>query len=472
MRLLPSLGICLALGGAWLKAVDAKSATGDRVLVLVPTTESAKQYTHFLGTLETRGFDISVRAASNSSVALHLDGERLYDHAILLSPAAKKFGSDLTAHSFIRFVDDGGNLLVAASSELSDFHRKLGAQFGVEFEKRGSWAIDHVSNLSENGSGDHSVVAAHRFFGVPAVLPSTFGGKNPGTVLYRGIAHKYEAKNPLLVPVLVGSTTTYSGNSATGGDSDNKALSPMDTPLSGKALGLVSVFQTRSNARVAFSGSTELFSDSLMKKRGSSNTQFVAEVSKWVLQEKSVLRETGHRHHLLSTGEKPEYYRIGNEMVYEIDLSVYRDDAWHPYLANDVQFEAIMLDPYVRLTLNRTLSTDSKSPMATYRGDIKLPDRYGTFTFRVNYKRTGYSNVDVKDTVAIWPLRHDEYPRFLTAAYPYYTSSFVMIIGFLALSTTWLWNAEPRAKANVKDEGKTKTKTKTKQSATSKPKSN
>ncbi|KAI7830028.1 Dolichyl-diphosphooligosaccharide--protein glycosyltransferase subunit WBP1 [Kickxella alabastrina] len=436
MRLLPSLGICLALGGAWLKAVDAKSATGDRVLVLVPTTESAKQYTHFLGTLETRGFDISVRAASNSSVALHLDGERLYDHAILLS-------------QFIRFVDDGGNLLVAASSELSDFHRKLGAQFGVEFEKRGSRAIDHVSHLSENGSDDHSVVAAHRFFGVPAVLPSLLAER----IRY--------CQEPAACARVGWITTTYSGNAATGGDSDNKALSPMDTPLSGKALGLVSVFQTRSNARVAFSGSTEL-----------SNTQFVAEVSKWVLQEKSVLRETGHRHHLLSTGEKPEYYRIGNEMVYEIDLSVYRDDAWHPYVANDVQFEAIMLDPYVRLTLNRTLSTDSKSPMATYRGDIKLPDRYGTFTFRVNYKRTGYSNVDVKDTVAIWPLRHDEYPRFLTAAYPYYTSSFVMIIGFLALSAAWLWNAEPRAKANIKDEGKTKAKNKTKQSATSKPKSN
>ncbi|KAJ1886828.1 oligosaccharyl transferase glycoprotein complex, beta subunit, partial [Coemansia sp. S17] len=219
--------------------------------------------------------------------------------------------------------------------------------------------------------------------------------------------------------------------------------------LSGNALGLVSVFQTRNNARVAFSGSAALFSDALLSQEGSANKQFTADISQWVLQEKAVLRETAHRHYLASTGERPEHYRISNEIVYEIDLSVYHDDAWHPYNANDVQFEAIMLDPYIRATLNSTESTDPKTT-ATYHGDIKLPDRYGTFTFRVNYKRTGYSNVDVKDTVGIWPLRHDEYPRFLSAAYPYYISSLVMAVGFLALCAAWMWSAEPKTKRIAK----------------------
>ncbi|KAJ1812648.1 oligosaccharyl transferase glycoprotein complex, beta subunit [Coemansia sp. RSA 2598] len=153
-------------------------------------------------------------------------------------------------------------------------------------------------------------------------------------------------------------------------------------------------------------------------------------------------------------------------MVYEIDLSVYNDDKWHPYVADDVQFEAIMLDPYIRATLNRTQVSNSASDFATYRGDIKLPDRYGTFTFRVNYKRTGYSNVDVQDTVAIWPPRHDGYPRFLTAAYPYYTGSLVMVLGFLALCAVWLWNAEPASESKktqkTRDDEKKKPKPKSK----------
>ncbi|KAJ1966536.1 oligosaccharyl transferase glycoprotein complex, beta subunit [Dipsacomyces acuminosporus] len=352
------------------------------------------------------------------------------------------FGSGLSVKDFIHFVDIGGNLLVAASSSLSDVHRKLGAQFGVDFDKRGTHAIDHIEHLRDANTTDHTVVAARQFAQVPAILSSSVTGKKADPVYFKGIAHTYDPTNPLLVPVLTGSRTTYSGKTS----SENSSA---DSPLTGKALGLVSAFQTRGNSRVVFSGSAYLFSDALLGAKGSGNKQFVQEISQWALQEKSVLRETGHRHYLASTGEKPEHYRISNEIVYEIDLSVYHSDAWHPYSAKDVQFEAIMLDPYIRTTLNRTESVESKTA-ATYHGDIKLPDRYGTFTFRVNYKRPGYSNVDVQDTVGIWPLRHDEYPRFLSAAYPYYTGSLVMVVGFLALCAAWLWSEEPKAKQTAK----------------------
>ncbi|KAJ1827406.1 oligosaccharyl transferase glycoprotein complex, beta subunit, partial [Coemansia sp. RSA 2599] len=111
MNLLASLGSLLLFSTAWVCTVDAKSAVGDRVLVLVPKLESAKHYSRFLGSLETRGFDLSVSTASNASVSLQIDGERTFDHAILLAPAAKKMGSGLTPRDFVRFVDDGGNLM-------------------------------------------------------------------------------------------------------------------------------------------------------------------------------------------------------------------------------------------------------------------------------------------------------------------------------------------------------------------------
>ncbi|KAJ2866723.1 oligosaccharyl transferase glycoprotein complex, beta subunit, partial [Coemansia asiatica] len=263
MNLLASLGTLLLLSSVWIGTVEAKSSVGDRVLVLVPKLESAKHYSRFLDSLKTRGFDLSLSAASNTSVSLQIYGERLFDHAILLAPAAKKMGGGLTPQDFVRFVNDGGNLLVAVSSELSDFHRKLGKQFGIDFEPRGSWAIDHSEFAEQNNQTDHRLIAATNLAKVPAVLSPEILTGGSGTnaslpVFYKGIAHRYQAKNPLLIPLLVGSTTTYSGKTEVDKDGNIRSAAVDDMPLSGKSVGLVSVFQTRNNARVAFSGSTAL----------------------------------------------------------------------------------------------------------------------------------------------------------------------------------------------------------------------
>ena len=95
-----------------------------------------------------------------------------------------------------------------------------------------------------------------------------------------------------------------------------------------------------------------------------------------------------------------------------------------------------MLDPYIRSNLVIT-EQDALSQRLT------LPDVYGVFTFHVNYKRLGYTFLEAKDVVAIRPFRHDEYPRFLTAAWPYYASAASMMVGFVFLSAAWLWSKEP-----------------------------
>ncbi|KAJ2794213.1 hypothetical protein H4R21_005589, partial [Coemansia helicoidea] len=192
MHLVAPLGACLVLGAALLSCASARSATGDRLLVLVPTVEAAASYSDLLGSLAQRGFDVSVRAATNTSVALHVDGRRQYDHAALLAPAAKRLGAGLTAQSFVRFVEDGGNLLVAGSSDMSDLGRKLAAQFGVDFEKHGTRAVDHSHHLAPS---DHSVVAASRLAAVPAVLsPQLLEGS--AVVYFKGVGHRYDASNP------------------------------------------------------------------------------------------------------------------------------------------------------------------------------------------------------------------------------------------------------------------------------------
>lgn len=41
-------------------------------------------------------------------------------------------------------------------------------------------------------------------------------------------------------------------------------------------------------------------------------------------------------------------------------------------------------------------------------------------------------------TVAVVPPRHDGYPRFLSAAWPYYIGAMSTSVGFLIFSALWL----------------------------------
>ena len=49
-----------------------------------------------------------------------------------------------------------------------------------------------------------------------------------------------------------------------------------------------------------------------------------------------------------------------------------------------------------------------------------------------------YSFVSVSDTASVVPLRHDEYPRFVVGAYPYYVGTFSVSAAFLLFCGIWL----------------------------------
>jgi oligosaccharyltransferase complex subunit beta len=103
-----------------------------------------------------------------------------------------------------------------------------------------------------------------------------------------------------------------------------------------------------------------------------------------------------------------------------------------------VQFEVIMLDPYIRTSL-----TPKDLESATrYSATLKLPDVYGVFTFKVNYRRPGVTYVEHRDVLPLRPYRHNEYDRFLVVAYPYYAASFSMMGGFLLFSLVWLYHKD------------------------------
>ena len=49
------------------------------------------------------------------------------------------------------------------------------------------------------------------------------------------------------------------------------------------------------------------------------------------------------------------------------------------------------------------------------------------FKFKVTYWRYGYSFIEEENIVSVIQFRHDEYPRFLRVAYPYYYNIFVLM---------------------------------------------
>ena len=46
------------------------------------------------------------------------------------------------------------------------------------------------------------------------------------------------------------------------------------------------------------------------------------------------------------------------------------------------------------------------------------------FKIKISYWRHGYSFIDYETTITITQIRHDEFPRFISVAFPYYTNVF------------------------------------------------
>ena len=157
-----------------------------------------------------------------------------------------------------------------------------------------------------------------------------------------------------------------------------------------------------------------------------------------------------------------------------------------------MQVELVMLDPYVRAPLRH-------DGAGRFAARVKLPDVYGVFKWVLDYRRPGYSYIELSgepavggaaelgvapgwalarclapharplgccsaphrppahartrtrphprlppatrpaETVPIRPFKHNEYERFIGQAFPYYASAASMMAGFLALGALLLW---------------------------------
>lgn len=111
--------------------------------------------------------------------------------------------------------------------------------------------------------------------------------------------------------------------------------------------------------------------------------------------------------------------------------------AWGPLPLEDVQLDFTMLDPHVRIPLSPSAS--QPSPDSTELSTTFIaPDRHGVFTFKLDYRRPGWSFLKDDKRVAVTPPRHDEYPRFIGGATPYYFGTASTVLAFGVFSVVWI----------------------------------
>ena len=363
--------------------VSGLAAADNRVLVLLENLTVKETHSIYFKSLQEAGLELTYKVADDSSLHIKKYGQFLYDHIIVFSPSVEEFGGDLSAEAITEFIDDGGNILVAGSSNIGEVLREVASEVGFEVDDEGTAVIDHL-NYDAKDQGKHTLVVADP---KNLVKSDKIVGGVSSPLLYRGVGLLVDHENPLVLEILTGSSTSYSHNP----DTQIK-----DFPHAvGKQTVLIAGLQARNNARVIFSGSFEFFSDEFFTSKvepvtgaaqASGNKDLALSLTKWCFKQSGVLKVESVAHNKAGESVEPGHYTIKDDAVYTIVVKELVNGKWVGYDGKDMQMEFVRIDPFVRITLDN--KKDGKMV-----GKFKVPDTYGVYQFKVNYHRVGYTRV-------------------------------------------------------------------------------
>jgi len=417
----------------------AKSSSGSSVLVVLQSSLKREDYSIFFDNLEKQGYDLTFRAPKDEKPSIMEYDVPSFSHVILFAPDTKTFAQDITPQSLVTLLSGNTNLLVALSPKQTPLS-SLASEFSLILPPPGTPLISHFPKRDTPATVIPIDVPAHQIL-TPKTSP----------VWFSGVPHAL-GNNPLLIPILHAPAESFAADT----DQDSASDTLYDASekggeglWAGSALGVVTGFQTREGSRVMWVGGVELFSDEFAKKEISKgvnpgNEQFSRDIASWTFQEKLALRIDRTVHHLVNETAPREHYTINDNIVYDAYISQYnsKTSAWEPFSGiNDLQLEFTMLDPHIRTALPPVRGEPGK-----YSVTFRAPDRHGVFKFVIDYKRRGWSYLQSSTTVPVIPPRHDGYPRFLSAAWPYYAGAISTSVGFILFSALWLAGDDREAK--------------------------
>ncbi|KAJ3436085.1 dolichyl-diphosphooligosaccharide--protein glycosyltransferase 48 kda subunit [Anaeramoeba flamelloides] len=403
-----------------LTVLAAKPLLGPKTAVLLGNIDERHKYSQFFDSFTKKGYDLHFLRADDQDITLKKFGEYLYDQAILFVGKSE----EINVVDVLDFIDSGRSVIVATSPDLSDSVRELAIGCGIEFDEQGTSVIDHFN--FKNGDKEHTSIIANDFCDIPTVLGDFEQDKKD--ILFKGIGMEVKKNSPLNYRLLVAPPTSYSYFV------DEKIT---EKPfVIGEGITLVSALQTRGDARVLFSGSIDMFSNDFFNTEHG-NTLFCKEIASWAFNEKGFLRFRDFTHHTVNSQVKQDSYRIKDDIEFSVIIEEYDlEKGWKPYVANDVQIEYVMLSPYVRQNLVNNPETGKFSTK------LSLPDKHGTFKFRLQYHKRGYRFLEKVEEIPLKPFWHNQYERFIPVAYPYYLSAILMLVGFFIFSIIFLYHKD------------------------------
>ncbi|OMJ28945.1 Dolichyl-diphosphooligosaccharide-protein glycosyltransferase 48 kDa subunit [Smittium culicis] len=449
------VGICsvrfvaFALSAIYGALSANNSLTGNKVLIVLPSITKKSNFSKFISQLQDRDYDVSIKANTDSDLKLLERGKLEYNHVIFLCPTCRRYGKGIDQMDISRFVKAGGNMVFSMGPSFSPLNDNISSEFGLSFQNLA--LVDHINYYNDTkaenpnlSSSSRNTIFTDNMYNTDHILTHFSQDSKKAQIFYNGIPHTIKRKSPLIANILSAPFSTYTiPESKISAHSNSESLA--SDSLSGSNAKLVTTIQARNNARAVFIGSPDMLSNDFFsinkKSQIYSNEHFSQDLTKWAFQETGVLKADNLHHHKKGETEQLPRYRIKDTITYGLDISIYDGGKWKPYKANDVQLEIRMIDPYIRTNLDPSVSKNSKTA-TTFSKEFMLPDKYGTFKFVVNYKRTGISSLLVENIIPIEPLRHDQFPRFLTQAYPYYTSSLLLLSGFVIICYMFIFSSK------------------------------
>ncbi|WVQ93730.1 hypothetical protein IAU59_000807 [Kwoniella sp. CBS 9459] len=447
------------VGLAALLSVSARSSTGDRVLVVLESSVKKDDYSKFWASLQERGFELTFKEPKDKDANLIKYGETQYDHLIMYAPSTKSFSPSLSPKAIVQAQYSGINTLFFLSPELTESTREFMREYDLEFTEPSSTLLDAFHHPSDSPASTvllHSVSMLEPNGEI--LSPSTLSGR---PIVYPSGTVHTTGQNPYLVDVLHASKTSYVGqDKVVSGDEAEVEKSVggakgKDPIVSGKKATLVSALQSRDNVRIGFVGSGAMASDEWWGKNvkiiggetlETGNAEFITDFTKWIFQETGVVKIVDSTHFREGEAEPREMYTKNDEITYSLTLAKHYTSpngtsAWGPFEVDDIQLDFTMLDPHIRTALVQDKSATPEVG-SVYAAKFNAPDRHGVFKFVVEYWRPGWTYIRSSSKASVVPLRHDEHPRFITGAWPYYIATVSTSITFLIFCGLWLSLAE------------------------------
>ncbi|CBY20857.1 unnamed protein product [Oikopleura dioica] len=425
----------------------AAFAAKAKMLVVLENERQKNEYATVLNQLNEK-FETYYKLADDADLHLVKYGKNLYQNAIIMAPSTEEFGGDVKTKTFVDFTQNGGNLMVFASSNIGDAIRELGAEFGIEYDETGTKVMSHQLYDFERDAlnHDHSrfqLKASESFLGgsQPIVGPAGYAG----LLIDNAVAMKIDKKNTLAFPIVKCNSYCYSWF-------PNEPITEYPMAV-GRDITLVAGIQLRNNARIAFFSSMSMFSNKLIRQKfitywnndknehareQNSVNKFSMHVFGWATNNSGTFRIAVFKHNLVDKeNQRNDFYYINEEIEVTAIVQEHVEDNWEPasLLFENLWLDFHRLDPFVRMQFENQGG-------GKFTAKFKVPDTYGVFNFIVWQTKLGHTYLEHKEQITVRPPRHDMYERFIASAYPYYFSSFSMMLGVTLMSFAILYHRD------------------------------